>query len=275
MQTQAELADQFRALHAGHAPLILPNVWDPLSAAIVAGAGLPGVATASAAVALSRGFDDGELVPFDDLTELVRRISAVINVPISVDFERGYGKTPEIVRENTLELIVAGAVGVNIEDSLDHENLRGVEQQCERIAAVRDAGTEAGVAIFINVRTDVFMIKQGPETEDEAISRLTSYCDAGADGVYPILCNDLAILRHIHATTDKPINVLLRPATPPVAALMEVGVRRISLGPGLLSIAAAAIADAVRGLASGDLDLNHLPQLTTTDMRRLQGIETN
>jgi 2-methylisocitrate lyase-like PEP mutase family enzyme len=138
---------------------------------------------------------------------------------------------------------------------------------------VCDAGTEAAVAVFVNARTDVFLIGQDPENEDSAISRLTAYCDAGADGVYPILCDDLEILGHIHAATEKPINVLLRPTTPPVLVLMPVGVRRISLGPGLVGIAAGATNDAVHRLASGDLSLSDLPQLTTTDMRRLQGIQ--
>ena len=76
MHSQKERANLFKALHLSDNPLILPNVWDSLTAAMVAEAGFPAVATASAAVALSRGFDDGEQIPFEDLVELVGRITA-------------------------------------------------------------------------------------------------------------------------------------------------------------------------------------------------------
>ena len=270
MRTQGELAELFKVLHQGETPLILPNVWDPLTAAMVADAGFPAIATASAAVALSRGFDDGERIPFDGLFELVSRISAVVEVPVSVDFERGYGDTPQQVGDNTARLIDAGAVGVNIEDSVDHETLRPVEEQCERIAAVRTAGAELCVPIFINARTDVFMI--GGDPQAAASSRLKAYVEAGADGVYPILCDDLDILENVREATERPINVLLRPSTPPLAALVDVGVGRISMGPGLLSIAAGATREALEALAGGDLQLDTFARLTTAHMRRIQGI---
>ena len=110
MPTPTQQAARFRSLHEGDTPLILPNVWDPLTAAMVAEAGFPAVATASAAVALSRGFDDGEQIPFEELVELVKRIGSVVDVSVSVDFERGYGDTPQQVGENTARLIEAGAV---------------------------------------------------------------------------------------------------------------------------------------------------------------------
>lgn len=268
MQTQVQLAEQFRALHHAESPLILANVWDPLSAAMVVDAGFPAVATASAAVALSRGFDDGEKTPFEELAALVERISRTVDVPVSVDFERGYGSTPDQVRENTAHLIAAGTVGVNIEDSLDDDSLRSIDEQCARIAAVRDAGQERGVPIFINARTDAFML--GGDVED-GVYRLQAYVAAGADGVYPIMCTDEATLERIYAATNRPINVLLTPAIPPLDSLTAVGVRRLSMGPGLLTIAAGAATDALRRLAEGDLRLDDLPRLTTAEMRRIQG----
>jgi 2-methylisocitrate lyase-like PEP mutase family enzyme len=270
MQSQPELANVFRALHLTDTPLILPNVWDPLTAAMVAEAGFPAVATASAAVALSRGFDDGEQILFEELVELVKCIGSVVDVPVSVDFERGYGDTPQHVGENTARLIEAGAVGVNIEDSHDHDTMRSIDDQCERIAAVRVAGETIGVPIFINARTDVFMLDA--KLHAEAIPRLRAYVEAGADGVYPIMCDDRDTLEKISQATEKPINVFLKADTPPVSSLVEVGVRRISMGPGLLSLAMGATNDALRRLADGDLQLDNLARLTTTEMRRIQGI---
>jgi 2-methylisocitrate lyase-like PEP mutase family enzyme len=269
MHSQKERANLFKALHLSDSPLILPNVWDSLTAAMVAEAGFPAVATASAAVALSRGFDDGEQIPFEDLVELVGRISSVVAVPVSVDFERGYGDTSQHVGENTAMLIEAGAIGVNLEDSLDHGTMRSIDAQCERIAAVRVAGDELGVPIFINARTDVFMTDAGLDAE--AVPRLRAYVEAGADGVYPIMCDDLRTLEKIHEATERPINVFLRPDTPSVSALVAVGVGRISMGPGLLSIAAGATKNALERLSTGDLQLTDLARLSTTDMRRVLG----
>ncbi len=266
---RAQQAETFRALHNGDRPLLLANVWDPLGAAIVASAGFPAVATASAAVALSRGFDDGEKITIDELAELVERIAGVVEVPISVDFERGYGPTAAEVGESTARLLNAGAVGVNIEDSLEDGALRNIDEQCERIHAVRLAGRAADVPIFINARTDAFMLGQPAE---EGITRLEAYAAAGADGIYPILCADPNTLAEIHNVVFLPINVLLTPSLPPLADLVAAGVRRISLGPGLLGIAAGAVDTAVRQLLSGKDDLSRFAAMSTFEMRKIMGI---
>lgn len=269
MPSPTTLAERFRSLHNAKAPLLLANAWDPLSAALVADAGLPAVATASAAVALSRGLEDGEQIDFDDLVRLVERISDTVSVPVSVDFERGYGDSPDGVRENTKRLIEAGAAGVNIEDSVGQRILRPVGEQCERIRAVRAAGEDLGAPIFINARIDAFMVGL---RADEALSRAEAYVNAGADGIYPIMCNDLSTLERIHSAAGRPINALLVPSLPPLQSLVDAGVRRISMGPGLLSISAGAIGEALRRLAEGDLFLTDLPRLATSAMRDVQGL---
>ncbi|MCP3994595.1 MAG: isocitrate lyase/phosphoenolpyruvate mutase family protein [bacterium] len=271
MQSQAQRAEDFQALHLNDTPLILANVWDPLSAAIVADAGLDAIATASASVALSRGLDDGEQVPFDELVQLVGKITEAVDLPVSVDFESGYAAFAHHVRKNASQLIEAGAVGVNIEDSLVTGGLRTTDQQCERITAVREAGEHLGVPVFINARTDVFIV--GGD-EAEAIDRLCAYVETGADGVYPIMCTNIDTLHRIHTATGRPINVLMTDSTPPIDALIAAGVHRLSMGPGLLSIAAGATAEAAKRLAAGDLGLAGVPRVTTGEMRRIQGIAT-
>ncbi len=247
--------------------LVLANVWDPLSAAIVADTGLPALATASASIALSRGYDDGEEIPFDELESVVGRICSATELPVSVDFERGYGQAPADVQASAARLIAAGAVGVNIEDSTADGGLRGVDSQCDRIAAVIAAGQEAAVPIFVNARTDAFMSAQ----TDDGIARLEAYVAAGADGVYPILCNDLDVLQRIATTTAAPLNVLLTPDSASAAALWAAGVRRLSLGPGLLSVAGAAIQATAADLAAGDFTLASA-RMSTAEMRRIQGL---
>ena len=272
MTDQATRATAFRNLHHAEQPLVLPNAWDPLSAALVAEAGFPAVATASAAIALSQGYDDGERVPFDTVVDLVSRITDVLRVPLTVDFERGFGSSESAVYENTLRLIEAGAVGVNIEDSQRNGDLRAIPSQVERITAVRRAGNDVSVPIFINARTDAFAGMLETTSVGEAVKRSVAYRDAGADGIYPILCEDLDALAAIGAACGLPLNVLNRPSLPPLDRLTEVGVSRISLGPGLLSVAAGAAREAIQRIAGGDRTLSDMPTVSTTEMRRLLGL---
>ena len=109
---------------------------------------------------------------------------------------------------------------------------------------------------------------------ENGIERLQAYAAAGADGVYPILCTDLAILERIHSATNRPTNVLLTPSIPSLDSLLAVGVRRLSMGPGLLSIASGATAEALRRLANGDITLEDMPRLPTSELRAVQGIKT-
>jgi 2-methylisocitrate lyase-like PEP mutase family enzyme len=100
-------AQTFRALHHGPTSLVLPNVWDPVSARVVAEAGYPAIATSSGAVARVIGFDDGQLTPPAEMFEAVRRIAAAVDRPVTADMEAGYGLPAKEFVERLLE---AGAV---------------------------------------------------------------------------------------------------------------------------------------------------------------------
>jgi len=65
--TQAEKAKQLYDLHHSEKLLILPNIWDALGAKLLEDIGYPAVATASASVAYSNGYNDGENIPFEDV----------------------------------------------------------------------------------------------------------------------------------------------------------------------------------------------------------------
>jgi hypothetical protein len=108
-------AQTFRALHHGPTSLVLPNVWDPVSARVVAEAGYPAIATSSGAVARVIGFDDGQLTPPAEMFEAVRRIAAAVDIPVTADMEAGYGLP---AKEFVDRLLEAGAVGCNLEDSV-------------------------------------------------------------------------------------------------------------------------------------------------------------
>ncbi|MCP2325887.1 2-methylisocitrate lyase-like PEP mutase family enzyme [Hamadaea flava] len=177
--THAEL---FRSLHVPGRPLVLANAWDAASAALVAAAGAPAVATTSAGVAWSLGVPDGDVLAREQAVELIARIVRAVGVPVTADIESGFGATPDEVAETVRAVVAAGAAGINIEDN-SHGGpavLRPVAEQAERLAAVRDAAADSG--LFVNARIDTYLAGAGGL--DETVERAIAYLAAGADGVF-------------------------------------------------------------------------------------------
>src|SRR5688500_15627401 len=109
-------AARFRSLHTTPA-LRLPNCWDAASAAVIAAAGAPAIATTSAGVAWSLGRPDGDALDRESAIDAIVRIVRAVDVPVSADIESGFGATAKDVAETLAAVAGAGAVGVNIEDS--------------------------------------------------------------------------------------------------------------------------------------------------------------
>ena len=114
-------AAHLRRLHRGPSILVLPNAWDAASARVIEEAGFPAIATTSAGVAFSLGYPDGQRVGRDEMLGAIRRIAAVVRVPVTADIEAGYGEAPEAVAETIRGVLEAGAVGVNLEDSWERD----------------------------------------------------------------------------------------------------------------------------------------------------------
>src|SRR5450432_537965 len=105
---QAAKAEQFRAQHLAEKLLVLPNIWDALGAKLIKQVGFLSVATASVATALSNGYLDGERIPFSALLEIVLKISSAVDLPLSVDIERGFADSIVDLKENIRLLIENG-----------------------------------------------------------------------------------------------------------------------------------------------------------------------
>ena len=233
----AAQAEQLRGLHVPGSPLLLVNAWDPPSARRLAHDGYPAIATTSAGVAEALGYEDGNVTPPDEMLAAVARIAAVVDVPVTADLEAGYGLEPgELVGG----LLRAGAVGLNFEDT-DHTagHLGDAERQAERLAAIKQAGRDAGVDVVLNARVDVFL--RGGEL-DEAVRRGQLYAQAGADCVYPIGVRGRDAIRRLVEEVGAPLNVLVMPAGLTLAELAELGVARASFGSGLMHTAMDAAA---------------------------------
>ncbi|MBO8186780.1 isocitrate lyase/PEP mutase family protein [Streptomyces spirodelae] len=229
--TGTAAAARLRELHHNRKPgeaLVLPGAWDPAAARAFAQAGFTALATPSAGVAASLGYADGEC-PADEMFAAVARIVRAVGIPVSADIERGYGLPPSEIAERLRD---AGAVGCNLEDSVDGE-LVAAGEQAEFLAAVREALGDGPDGPFLNARVDVHL--RGSEKPlEEALARGRAYVAAGADGVYPIGAplNDLAVLAR---ELPVPVNGLARFADggPSVAELAAAGCARVTFGGGL------------------------------------------
>lgn len=248
---QKEQATLLAFLHVKGNPLVLYNAWDAGSAIAIRDAGSPVIATSSWAVAAAQGYADGESIPFDFVEQLIARIAAAVDLPVTVDVEGGYSDDPHVCAANVARLMDHGVVGINFEDRIvDGAGLHGIDAQCARIAAIRAMADARDVPLFINARTDLYLgsgIKP-PEGIPEAKQRAAAYARAGASGFFVPGLVDLAAIRELCDTVELPLNVMAMPGLPSARELGDAGVARISHGPGAYLLAMEAIRHAARDL---------------------------
>jgi 2-methylisocitrate lyase-like PEP mutase family enzyme len=227
-----ERATTLKALHVPGDPVILPTVWDAWSAKLAVDAGFAALTVGSHPVADSVGKADGEGMSFDELTARIAQITGAVDVPISVDIESGYGEPPQRLIEG---LISAGAVGLNIEDTVHKEDkrLRTPEEHAALVGELRKASDAAGVHVVINARTDLFIRNDGDDADrvDRAIARLKLAADAGADSLYPVGRHDPETMRRLTSELPLPVNAIALPDADDPASFGPLGVGRISFGP--------------------------------------------
>lgn len=247
MSNQNDKALLFRSLHKASHVLALPNAWDVASACVTEAAGAPAIATTSAGVAWSLGSADGDELDRDRALDLIARVAAAVAVPVTADIESGFAATADGVAETIRGVLAAGAVGVNLEDALHRGDtpLRPIADQCERIAAAREAADAIGIQLYINARVDNYLRSVGdPATRlHDALERAVAYVAAGADGVFVPGVVDPDTVAALVEGVSVPLNVLAGPGAMSVAELGKLGVARVSLGS---SVASAAYAVARR-----------------------------
>jgi 2-methylisocitrate lyase-like PEP mutase family enzyme len=233
LQSQCDL---LRSLHRPGDPLLLPNAWDVATARAVVAAGFPVVATTSAGVAATLGYEDHQGAPGDEMLAAAARIARGVEAPVTVDAEAGYGMAPD---ELVAALRSAGAAGCNLEDT-DHTTgrLRDPAEHAEWLRAVGDAASADGYPLVINARVDVFLgpflAGAGPGTQEalvpDAVRRANAYLEAGVDCVYPITLWEPDALRGFTAEVGGAVNVVRLPQAPSLAELAALGVARVSWG---------------------------------------------
>jgi 2-methylisocitrate lyase-like PEP mutase family enzyme len=245
--TLTQNADRLLSLHEDPKLLTLVNVWDAVSAKVVAAEpGTQALATASHSIAASFGYEDGERIPLDLHLDAIDRIVRATDLPVSADLEAGYGDVGETIRR----AIGVGVVGANIEDQLKplDEAVRGVE-------AALAAGEAEGIQFVLNARTDAFVRGAGRTPEenlDDAVARGQAYLAAGAPVVFvPGRLDESQVRTLVDAFGPRKLSVIAVPGSLALAKLEELGVARVSYGPFPQRVALTALQSLVRDVHAG------------------------
>ncbi|UUU21981.1 isocitrate lyase/phosphoenolpyruvate mutase family protein [Streptomyces sp. DSM 40750] len=233
----------FARLHHQPTPLLLPNAWDHASAAALAAHGFEAIGTTSLGVAAAAGLPDGAAATLDTTVALARRLGQGPFL-LTVDAEGGFSDDSADVAALARELYDAGAAGINLEDGRPDGTLAPVDSHAAKIAAVKAAVP----GLFVNARTDTHWLDR---EQEETATRLASYEQAGADGVFVPGLSDPDGIAALTATLVVPLNVLYTPTGPTLAELAALGVRRVSLGSLLYRSALAAAVTTATAVRDG------------------------
>lgn len=244
MNDHAESAGRFLELHRSESPLLLPNPWDLGSAEMLAALGFKALATTSGGFAASLGRLDGS-VTREQAVAHAAAITAATGLPVNGDFENCFAHDPATAAETVRLAVEAGIAGCSIEDwsgSEIYEHRLAVE----RVAAAAEAAHAGPVQLVLTARAENHL--RGRLDLDDTIARLRAYQEAGADVLYAPGLRSMEEIRAVLDAVELPLNVLPLPGVPPVAALAEAGVSRISVGSAFAFAAYAGLLDAANEL---------------------------
>lgn len=241
--TVAEKAQTLRSLHDAPEILRVVNVWDVVSAKAIAA--LPettALATAGHSIAATFGYADGQ-IPRELMIDMVGRIAASTELPVSADLDDGYDDAGETTRL----AIGAGIVGANVED-----RLKPFAESVAVVEAIVRAGEAEGVPFALNARTDAF-VRAGDrpieESIKDAIERGRAFLDAGATCVFvPGILNADVTTRLVEGIGRGKISVIGLPGALAAAEYEALGVARISYGPMTQRVALTALQDVAKSL---------------------------
>lgn len=245
--TLSDKAATLLQLHTDPELLVLVNVWDAVSAKVVAdSSGCRALATASHSIAASYGYPDGEQIPLDLMIDAIGRIAASVDLPVSADLESGYGDVADTVRRT----IGVGAVGANLEDAM-----RPLDQSVAAVGAAVKAAEAEGIRFVLNARTDAFL-KAGDRDPKavlaDAIERGRAFLDVGAACVFvPGRLDASTVEALVAGIGERKVSLIGVPGSVPSSDLQRLGVARVSFGPWTQRAALTALQDLSTELHAG------------------------
>jgi 2-methylisocitrate lyase-like PEP mutase family enzyme len=228
-----------KALHEAREILRLVNVWDAISAKVIAD--LPGtraLATAGHSIAASRGYADGQM-PLAVALDGARIVAEAVDLPVTADLDDGYERPAETIRR----AIGFGIVGANVED-----RMRPFDEAVARVAAITAAAEQEGVAFQLNARTDALTPRGKDLPPDqrvaEAIARGKAFLDNGAALVFVPGGHPREVVEQLVAGIGRgKVSVIGVPGALRAAEYEALGVARISYGPLPQRVALRAVRD--------------------------------
>ena len=230
---------------------VIANAWDAGSARVLAGLGFSAIATSSYATAGAYGTRDGRITR-DQVLAHARAIVEATDLPVSADFESGFGATVSDVAETYRHAAAVGLVGATIEDLTPTRRkdkpLFDIGEATERVAAAVAATRKLGFPFMLTARAEGF--RYGNTDLDDAIKRLQAYEKAGADVLMAPGLPDLASVKAVCAAIAKPFNFMagIPGMSFTVAGLEAAGVRRIGLAGSLYRAAMGGLVAAAHEL---------------------------
>ncbi len=283
---QREKAELFLKYHLDREILVLLNSWDVGSSKLIEACGYKAIATTSLGIAASLGYPDCQVIQLSEMIDVITGIVHAVHVPVTADFEAGYGKDIDEIIDSIKKVIATGVVGINIEDSIELNPVLIDEMEfCERISAIRALSDSLGLHLVINARTDSFYTSSGSPKENlsESIKRGNKYREAGADCIFvPLVCEKETIATLVKEI-NAPINILANPGIggrlpPSVRELQDLGVARLSLGSAMMKATLAfmkKVADELSGKGTYNLLLDTFTPLPDAAMAYKMAIGLN
>ena len=240
-------AQELQRLHAAPELLLVVNVWDAITARVVADTpGTTALATASHGIAASRGYPDGEVIPRDEMIAEVGLIARQTDLPVTADLEAGYGDPGGTVSR----AIDVGIVGANLEDQM-----KPLDQAVRAVEAAVEAGEQAGIPFALNARTDAFL-KAGDRDPEEvltdAITRGKAYLEAGATSFFvPGKLDEAQLTRIVGELGERKVNIIGIPGSISLEAAQRIGIARVSYGPWSQNTGLTALAKLAEDVYAG------------------------
>ena len=268
-----------QALHA-QGQLIMPGVYDALSAKIAARAGFEVIfITGYSLSATLLGEPDFGLLTQSEVVGAAQRICAVVDTPVIVDADTGYGNAINVMR-TVQDLIRAGAAGMFLEDQvwpkrcghMKGKQVIALDEQLKKLRAAVE--TKQGGDFFIVARTD----SRQALGLTEAITRGLAFKEAGADAVFIEAPESKEEMKEIAHQVPGPLvaNMLERGVTPLMGPkeLKELGFDLIVWPLAPLYSAAQSLTEVYTTLRRDGSTLAILDRLMPfDDFNRIVGLE--
>ncbi|MEM6622913.1 MAG: isocitrate lyase/phosphoenolpyruvate mutase family protein [Pseudomonadota bacterium] len=246
--TTADRHEAFAAMHVKGAAFVIPNPWDIGSAKVLAALGAKALATTSSGHAFTLGRPDGGHVTRDEALAHAQDIVVATGLPVTGDFENGYGDAPDDVAETVRLAAEAGLSGISVEDTTMPEiGAYDFDLAVERVRAGVAAARALGRPFVFCARADGWLNRTYDAAE--ALRRIAAFDAVGPDLLYAPGLKEPDQAAMIKAT-ETPVNVLVagRNAPIPRARWVEMGAARLSVGGALARRTQKVLIDAARAM---------------------------